>query len=110
MIGSRSSASPNTCNCCGSLRCSAENTDSDPCVDYKDVDGLDDPYVDYGAEEWASTSTELKEKTPMFSLVARAPHSVQLRSRGDPVPFVFRDEQNSSSQMNGSDRKFVMFI
>ena len=34
--------------------------------------GTDTHEVDYGAEEWASTSTDLKEiPTPMFSLVAR---------------------------------------
>ena len=44
-----------------------------------------DAEVDYGAEEWASTSTDLKEiPTPMFSLVARVSSIWKIKcERGD---------------------------
>lgn len=44
--------------------------DPDDLSQWKGADNTHE--VDYGAEEWASTSTDLKEiPTPMFSLVAR---------------------------------------
>ena len=46
-------------------------TDPDDLSQWKGADNTH-AEVDYGAEEWASTSTDLKEiPTPMFSLVAR---------------------------------------